>query len=343
MKRSLSILGLVAATVLAAPLARAHTTFNCNGSPMLWVGAQPTFRISDISFPPGSTFDTRLRSMMSRWNGIGRSSFDFIVARDTDGTVGGGNFQNEVFFKSIDGAGGTLGVTRLLFSPCLFGAAIIEADVFFDIAESWSTLSNPSEAQILAATNFSLVAVHELGHALGLNHENDMLDTMNAFYGVGAFGSRRFIEPHADCRNGVRLIYPLSGSSIREYTISNWKRTGSTGSSGLISTPVSATRGSTITMQFTMENLGTTTNSPVVGHFLSTNTTISTSDIRIGTTSGLSMSRGTVRTVSVSVTIPSTVAPGVYFLGSIVDVNNTLVETNETDNDLAAPRSITIN
>src|SRR5262249_23152657 len=155
---------------------------------------------------------------------------------------------------------------------------------------------------------------------------------------AGPIGAGHFVTPHADCRNGVRILYPLTGDSIREYAVTNFKHTGSDGSNALISTPLNAARGSTISMQFTMENLGTTTNSPVVGIFLSTDRAISSADTRIGTASGASLGRGQVLTRTVSVTIPNTIAPGVYFIGSFVDVDNTLAELDETNNSLAAPQ-----
>lgn len=84
----------------------------------------------------------------------------------------------------------------------------LAGDLHFDKAEPWAVA--PSNGKI----DFIEVAVHELGHALGLNHEptppagNNAI--MNPFYGSRYSGpGSAFLLP--DDQNGIKAIYGSSG------------------------------------------------------------------------------------------------------------------------------------
>ena len=81
----------------------------------------------------------------------------------------------DLAFGSNDGKDGTLAETTYDYN----GAALTHADVVFDSSENWAQ----SGSQILSAdgVKFFLVALHEVGHALGLDHYNDAPAVMNAF------------------------------------------------------------------------------------------------------------------------------------------------------------------
>lgn len=67
--------------------------------------------ISTTSFPIGVTKDLRLQNAMWHWNNIKGSAVTFYYGCDTDGTYGT-NGMNEITLGLLDGAGGTLAVTR---------------------------------------------------------------------------------------------------------------------------------------------------------------------------------------------------------------------------------------
>src|SRR6185436_11281892 len=130
-------------------------------------------------------------------------------------------------FDDIDGPGDTLAVTHLWYNLCypFDDADIKEADVEFDSDESWYTSSfNYTSSSI----HFRTVAVHEFGHALGLQHEDDILDTMNSFYPNGGPASyNKLMIPLADSRQGVRYLYSEGGTARADLIALNFKRTGS--------------------------------------------------------------------------------------------------------------------
>ena len=80
-----------------------------------------------------------------------------------------------------------------------------------------------------------------------------------------------------------------------------------------------------------------------IGVYLSTNTTISQFDRRVGScTRTSSLAAGTSAGCGGTVTIPDNVAPGTYYLGVIADIDRQVAETDEGNNTLAATNSVVI-
>jgi large repetitive protein len=72
-----------------------------------------------------------------------------------------------------------------------------------------------------------------------------------------------------------------------------------------------------------------------VGLYLSTDAVITTADARIGTRYLSSLSGGTVSSANTSVTLPTSLAAGTYYIGAIADYSNTVkTESSETNNAL---------
>ena len=69
------------------------------------------------------------------------------------------------------------------------------------------------------------------------------------------------------------------------------------------------------------------------GLYLSTDTTITTNDIQLDTWSQSSISAGSSRSSTKSVTIPSSITGDYYYVGMIVDINSQVSESDESNND----------
>ncbi len=97
--------------------------------------------------------------------------------------------------------------TETLFGGPGFGNTIT-GDVHFDTAESWS--DDPTDTTGDADFDFFTVALHEIGHALGLGHSAVVGSVMEPIYA----GARRTL--HADDIAGIRAIYgvPEPGSFL---------------------------------------------------------------------------------------------------------------------------------
>lgn len=110
-------------------------------------------------------------------------------------------------------------------------------------------------------------------------------------------------------------------------------------------TSTSAKVGTSITVSNTEKNQGTqatTISNNVVGIYLSTDATITTADTLIGSRTVSSLTAGATSAASTNATVPSTLAPGTYYLGVLADKNNIQPETNETNNALTKTGTITI-
>ena len=107
----------------------------------------------------------------------------------------------------------------------------------------------------------------------------------------------------------------------------------------MTSVTTSSTRvapGGTFSVVNTATNSGTAgiTTAFTVRLYLSTDATITTSDTVVATRQVSTLTAGAGNTAQTTATVPTTLAPGSYFLGAIADTTNTIAEANETNNTL---------
>ena len=114
----------------------------------------------------------------------------------------------------------------------------------------------------------------------------------------------------------------------------------------LSTTATSVSRGGSCTVTDTVANQGaspTSASSFRVNYYLSTDTTITAADTLIGGRNISSIAAGGSNTASTSVNVPAGLAPGVYYVGEIVDSANAQPETNKANNTAATVGTITVN
>ena len=334
--------GLVVFLLLSNTVAHAYSWRTCSGNKIVWNQGWANMYLSTTSFSPGSSWDVRLQNAMWHWNNVKGTDFNFYVGRDTDGTHSSSNGRNEIYLDNS--LSGPLAVTITRYHCYWFFGwhqGIDETDIGFNNNISWSTgkysYSNPTGSPY----NFEGVALHELGHAFGLIHENRWMATMNSYYpNCGPFGHYKEFDPFGDDRQGIRYLY-ADGTTEIDVAGSPLKRTG-TGTSNLVSSTLTAASGSYITIDFTFSNQGTSTATFDIGFYLSTNSYISTWDTHLGTNTGAWGSSGYTGTFTRTLWIPSWIAPGYYYVGFIVDDGNSLAENNESNNNQEMPRQIHI-
>ena len=351
MKRTnklISFLFIIAISLSVTIIADACNYNTCFSKKQIWKSNNTTMYISTISMPPDSEWDIRLQWAMSEWNAVRGSKWKFYVSRDTDRTVSNSNGKNEIYF--IHHSGNELAITYSRYQCYWFFGiryGYIEADIEFNVKYLWtcSTFTGNSTG---SPYNFELVALHELGHALGLNHSNGRVSTMNSYYyNGGPIGHHNQVEPHADDRYGLRILYPDSTTG-RNVSASRFHNTGG-GASAINS--VQTTNGNVVELlecnkqydiRYTVENLGTQDEPSVrVEFYLSTNSYISTSDIYLGSTTW-SIPKGSYVTAQKRITVPNSIATGNYYIGYSVDPHNTIVETDESNNYISLINTVSI-
>ncbi len=104
--------------------------------------------------------------------------------------------------------------------------------------------------------------------------------------------------------------------------------------------------GDPITITSTISNIGTSDTTPGLGipvfYYVSTDQVITMSDRLLSGRGILSLGAGGHSTMITTVTLPSNLAPGTYYIGAIVDPANYHHETNETNNTRATVSSFTL-
>lgn len=109
-----------------------------------------------------------------------------------------------------------------------------------------------------------------------------------------------------------------------------------------ITAPSSATRGSTITVGDSTKNSGgSSAGASATKFYLSTNNKYETGDVYLGSRSIPSLASGATNSGSISITIPSGISAGSYYIIAVADANKVVIEASETNN--TKNRAITIN
>jgi peptidoglycan hydrolase-like protein with peptidoglycan-binding domain len=162
------------------------------------------FQETGADLPAGSVRQAihQAFSTWSGWTGVSfrevpMASGPEIIIRFVAGNHGDGATN------AFDGVSGVL--AHAFFPPVPPNAPQpIQGDTHFDEAETWTITVPPGAGQI----DLTTVAIHEFGHALGLNHSPVVGSCMEAFYG----GPRRVL--HGDDIAGITSIY--GGYTIAE-------------------------------------------------------------------------------------------------------------------------------
>lgn len=172
----------------------------CMAASVGWDGpgqgsASLTYYVGDAPTNFGMSADeieAALATAMATWSAVADITF-------TETTTPGLPDSIDFSFKGIDGPGGTLAQA---YFPDDVNPRIIAGDVQFDTSELWEN----GNARGRSAFDLVYVAVHELGHALGLEHS----DEADSVLAARASANQQFTALSAHDVDEVLALYAAS-------------------------------------------------------------------------------------------------------------------------------------
>ena len=357
--------------VLICENALGYSYDRCLGRKVKDASESVRFRAGRNSFPEGSARRSALNNCVTRWN-EGPSEFVFSSIRWGDRSVGRDNGQHEVWFSTNDRIlDGAAAIASSVVECWEFGpwrnVEIVETDIIFDNRLRWSFNFRAQSTKTAYGGRwlpFEIACLHEMGHALGLNHVNYRYNVMgDAWRHLGVNGGNVRYYVGEDTGNGAVFLYGEKDVIHNDVAVTHWQYDTANGEYSVHKLTEIFTAdgsvvmgsedfdnnmqryclraGSTYQVQFSYENNGVENHPEVnVGYYISTDDAISTRDRRVRTRV-LTLNRNRVYTQKHTLTLPDDLVVGqTYYVGVIVDYTGDIDEINEINNQSHLPIEI---
>ncbi len=327
-----------------------------DGSDIRWANT-PSMYARDVSFPLGHDARSALMEVVNKFNRNPSNMSIYLYLDDI--AAGRNNSQSEIWFSSSTSDAPAITYSRWSGSTLgIFDMRLDEADIAVYVNEGWTFSRNPAANRRYGGglRTFRTTLIHEIGHFCGLKHVSNLYNIMGTdFTFIHRNGNQNTEYFGEDATNGLIYLYGAK-SGYEDLSITHWKYAGySSGEYSVHDRSVikdlsnvvipahhyngnsepryEVRAGETIKPQFTVENNGYTSPLNVaVDYYLSTDNNITMEDRLIRYGVNVSLTRDVPDSLVASVTIPSDVPSGDYFLGAIVDDHHVVDEYDESNN-----------
>ena len=165
-------------------------SFMASGIDMAAEGADPSLAVSSLpTFAP--CFVTEITNAFTAWSAVANIQFTQVADNGAAFNAVGAVGDVRIGAHTFDGPSSVL--AHAFFPPPNGSSA--SGDLHFDRAENWSCTAGPGLIDI------GIVAIHEIGHSIGLGHETTNPAIMQPFYNPA------LTVPLADDIDGATNIY----------------------------------------------------------------------------------------------------------------------------------------
>ncbi len=336
----------------------AYFTLECDGEKVRWRTIDFNteairLRMSAVGFPEVSGWTDLLTSAVAKWNRQPTQG-RFLLTRERN--VALDNEQNEVWFTdSEDVLDGSPAIAHISYDwwDC---EDIEETDIAFRSNGSFTASRRPGDllAYRGASWAFEPAALHELGHALGLQHNGSFMNIMgtdgNHLQTQGDLAAGHIGQ---DAAAGAVYLYGQSPHALPDFSIHHIKFRGAPGAEEYA--PHEATRttspesfgmnlrigneriitvrqGQPLDIEFTPDHNDVGNYRTPIGIYLSADRTITSRDRRV-LLRDYPVLRGFFPVPETfRIEIPKTLPAGDYYAGAIIDPENEIEEMFEDNN-----------
>lgn len=209
--------------MILAIIASPSEAYECDLSPDPLCGCalnndRPEYHLVVADFPASHV--TEIEAAAESWwagNTQILRGADFKHVRGVDNLAGVANNgvselwdESSTWFTALGFPSTTLAITTswMLGWP---NCDVVESDIVFNESTVWSTSlpgALPTYSGATSEVSIGQTAVHEFGHVVGFDHENDVLAVMNGFYPAGGDISATKYRIHEDDFAGLLDWYP---------------------------------------------------------------------------------------------------------------------------------------
>lgn len=155
----------------------------------------------------GSNFATSFNAAIAQWNAV-IATVQFSGTIAAEGPGGQQNGINETFF-SADIFGEAWGSSTLAVTTSFrSGTRRTQSDILFNSGRTWDSY----RGNLRSAMDFRRVAIHELGHALGLDHPDEAGQTVTAVMNSRVSNLDSIRQDDID---GAQFLYGTPGTIVR--------------------------------------------------------------------------------------------------------------------------------